>query len=177
MNWQHKLRLLIEKSHEEEDLFNIAAIFFPTATSIYINAYFDNLDVELPKDFRELFSITDGVQLAFEYSIFGIEHQNIFGYDLKSCNEDNLLFIQSNCKSHNVKYLIGMTGSGDFLALDSNDSVISVFVHDPTLADFISLSITDFLDNVCLGDKYNLYLHGDEENDFWLRVLKNNKFI
>jgi hypothetical protein len=142
MMWQEKLQAL--KNDSSEDNLNV---FYPPVSENELHEAVGNLKFTLAQQLLELYRITDGC-LIESNRIYGLKQDEIDGYDIKSCNADNLATLKESCTTHTIEYIFGSNGVGDFLIVDANGKVLTIWQRAPIEAQLLADSVENYLNEL-----------------------------
>ena len=188
MNWQDKLRTLIQAHEQGHPLVSIYFSYSPPLETGSVDATIEEIALELDlgpeinelmEPLRDLYKITDGLVIDVGLTIFALENKT-FGI-LKNVNDQFLDIVQDMVQEDAteipilVKLIFGSDEAGDFLCLSGDGSIIRVG-HDAPEALVIANSLDAFLDDLCLGPGFIRY-YGPTEGDLWVSILKEFGFI
>jgi hypothetical protein len=195
MNWQDKLRILINAHRQGHPILRYELRFGPPLDSKRANVLLHELAQEFGLDARilnplgDLSSIADGVNWGGDFKILGLENSRFaFGREndklgtLQGFNRDYLhilreSLIQAPASQVTLGLIFGLDDVGDSLCLSDNGSIVRAGVNTPA-PKIITRSLNEFLDDICMGPGYARYYQLDEEEeDEWVAVLKEFGFV
>ncbi|MDQ3703889.1 MAG: SMI1/KNR4 family protein [Chloroflexota bacterium] len=188
LNWQDKLRTLIQAHEQGHPLVRIYFSYSPPLETGSVDATIQEMALELDlgpeiddliQPLRDLYKITDGLVIDVGLTIFALENKT-FGI-LRSVNDQFLDIVQDMVPKDAteipmpVKLIFGSDEAGDFLCLSDDGSIIRVG-HDAPEAPVIANSLGTFLDDLCMGPGFIRY-YGPTEGDLWVSILTEFGFI
>jgi hypothetical protein len=195
MNWQDKLRMLINAHKQGHPTLRYELSYGPPLDSDRANALLYELAQEFGLDARtlnplgDLYSIADGVNWGGDFKILGLENSRFaFGREndklgtLQGFNRDYLhmlreSLIQAPASQVAPRLIFGLDDVSDCLCLSDNGSVARAGANTPAPI-IITNSLDEFFDDICMGPGYARYYHIDEEDeDEWVAVLKEFGFV
>lgn len=117
----------------------------PAVSEKYLQEARQSLNFTLAQQLLELYRITDGLRIESD-RIYGLKQYEIDGYNIKTCNADDLATFKTSCETHTIEYIFGSNGIGDFLVVDNKGNVLTIWHREPIEAEFVAESMGIYLD-------------------------------